>query len=271
MVPQPFAVLRNVRESHDTFTLELEPAAGSTELNFRAGQFNMLYVFGVGEIPISISGDSARPQRLVHTTREVGVVTRALRRVRRGGCIGVRGPFGQPWPLEAALGRDVILVAGGLGIAPLRSAVYGIMARRDSYGRVLLLYGTRAPQDLLFRREIERWRAVGHMDIEVTVDHADGPWPGHVGVVTSRIAHATFDADRAIAMVCGPEIMMRFAAAALASRGVPIGSIYLSLERNMKCAIGLCGHCQLGPAFVCKDGPVLAYARVKDLLSVREM
>jgi NAD(P)H-flavin reductase len=269
MVPRPCRIRRVVRETRDTFTLELD--AGEDGPGFRPGQFNMLYVFGVGEVPISVSGDPAEPRKLLHTTREVGSVTRPMARLRRGASVGVRGPYGQPWPLEHAIGRDVVVVAGGIGLAPLRSAIYEIVSHRRDFGSVVLLYGARSPEDVLFRRELEQWRASAGIEVSVTVDHALGAWPGHVGVVPTLISRAPFDAANTVALVCGPEVMMRFTAAALRKRGVPADRIFVSLERNMKCAVGFCGHCQFGPAFVCKDGPVFAYDRVERLMQLREV
>jgi NAD(P)H-flavin reductase len=268
MIPLPCRVRRAVAESHDTFTLDLDAPPGPA---FRPGQFNMLYVFGVGEVPISVSGDPAHTGVVTHTTREVGSVTRAMRRLRRGATLGVRGPYGTPWPLDRAVGRDLVLVAGGIGLAPLRPVLYAAAARRAEFGNVVLLYGTRSPEDVLYRRELERWRAAHGVIVSVTVDHATRAWPGDVGVVTRLVARAPFDAASAVAFVCGPEIMMRFAADALRRRGLAEDRVFLSLERNMKCAVGFCGHCQLGPTFVCKDGPVFPYPRVKRLLELREI
>ena len=268
MVPRPSRIRRVRRESAETFTLEL---AADDVAPFAPGQFNMLYVFGVGEAAISLSGDPARPDTLVHTTRAVGTVTRAMQRLHRGAALGVRGPFGTGWPLAEARGKDVVLIAGGIGLAPLRPVLYAIVARRREFGRVTLLYGARGPEDILYGRELERWRDRGAIAVAVTLDHATRGWVGDVGVVTTLVPRASFDPTNVVAMVCGPEIMMRFAAQALAARGVPDERIFVSLERNMKCALGWCGHCQLGPAFVCKDGPVFPYARVQRLLTVREL
>lgn len=268
MVPRPSRIRRVVRESAETFTLEL---AADGVPPFAPGQFNMLYVFGVGEAAISLSGDPARPDTLVHTTRAVGTVTRAMQRLRRGAALGVRGPFGTGWPLAEARGKDLVIIAGGIGLAPLRPVLYAITARRREFGQVALLYGARGPEDVLYGRELERWRNRDGIAVEVTLDHATRGWAGHVGVVTTLVPRASFDPTNAVALVCGPEIMMRFAAQALAARGVPAERIFVSLERNMKCALGWCGHCQLGPAFVCKDGPVFPYARVQRLLTIREL
>jgi NAD(P)H-flavin reductase len=271
MLPQPYRVQRVRREIPDTFTLELEPEEGVEIPPFASGQFNMLYVFGVGEIPISISGDPARRRPLVHTTRAVGTVSRAMRALQPEDVIGVRGPFGSHWPIERALGKDVVMVAGGIGLAPLRSAMYQAISHREKYGKVVLLYGARTPQDILYRREVEHWRA--HLDLEVyvTVDHATGTWRGSVGVVTKLIPRAPFEPRNTVAMICGPEVMMRFTAAELEKRGVAANDIFVSMERNMKCAIGQCGHCQYGPHFICKDGPVFQYSHVQDLLTTWEI
>jgi NAD(P)H-flavin reductase len=268
MLPVRARVLRRRRELADSWTLTIEPDDAAL-LRFGPGQFNMLYAPGVGEVAISVSGDPEAPRHLVHTIRDVGKVSRALTRLGRGACLGVRGPFGTAWPVDAAVGRDVLLIAGGLGLAPLRPAIYRLLRERGRYGRVTLLYGTRSPADILYPRELERWaRKLG---VEVTVDHAGPDWRGHVGVVTGLVARAEFDPARTVALVCGPEIMMRFAAMALRDVGVPAASIHLSLERNMKCGLGHCGRCQLGPLLVCRDGPVVAYDRVAGLLAVAEL
>ncbi len=271
MVPTVARLSGRRRETADTWTLALEAGGPEGAFRFAPGQFNMLYVFGVGEVPISMSGDPGRPGPLVHTIRAVGAVSSALAGTRPGASIGVRGPFGAGWPLEQAIGADVLVIAGGLGLAPLRPALYRLLAERQRYGRVVLLYGTRSPADILFRRELESWRRRLDVEIEVTVDHAAGDWRGNVGVVTTLIPRAAFDPLHSIALVCGPEVMMRFALASLRDAGLPEEAIYLSMERNMKCAIGHCGHCQLGPTFVCKDGPVFRYDRVRQLLSAKEI
>jgi NAD(P)H-flavin reductase len=271
MIPALFRVERYLQETDDTFTLEMIPAEGSQPFCFQPGQFNMLYVFGVGEVPISISGDPDKPAILVHTTRAVGAVTKVMQTLKRGSVIGVRGPFGVPWPVEDAEGSDVIIVAGGIGLAPLRPALYRILSRRDLYGKVVLLYGTRTPEDILFRKELERWRARFDLEVYVTVDRAIAPWRGSVGVVTNLIPKAPFDPSSAMGILCGPEIMMRFAVLELEKRGVALDRMYVSMERNMKCGVGTCGHCQFGPMFVCRDGPVFPYNRVKNWLAIREV
>jgi NAD(P)H-flavin reductase len=272
MVPVPFHVRAVRRETHDTVTLSVESARGREKLDFAPGQFNMLYLLGVGEIPISISSAPAEPGVLGHTVRAVGAVSEGLCRLRRGRVLGIRGPFGSHWPVDESTGRDVVIVAGGIGLAPLRPALYHVLAHRDRYGRVVLLYGSRTPDDLLYGRELAGWRGRFDVQVEVTVDSAGGPaWRGHVGVVTTLIPAASFDPATAVALVCGPEVMMRFTIAELAKRGVAADRIYLSMERNMKCAVGFCGHCQFGPAFICKNGPVFRYDHIEPWLRVREL
>ena len=266
MLPWPFQIRRVKRETEDTFTVELQPQGALEEFAFQPGQFNMVYVYGVGEIPISISGDPANPRVLVHTTRAVGTVTKAMDRMRRGDILGIRGPYGTPWPIDKANGQDVVFVAGGIGLAPLRPSLYEVVTHREKYGKVVLLYGTRTPADVLFRQELENWRARFDLEIYVTVDRAMSGWRGNVGVVTNLISRAPFDPRNTMAYVCGPEIMMRFTAMELHKRGVDNEHIFVSMERNMKCAIGLCGHCQFGSVFVCKDGPVFQYSTIKDML-----
>lgn len=270
MAPAPFRVRRRRRETADTWTLELEPADGA-EVRPAPGQFTMLYAFGVGEIPISSSGDPTRPGPLVHTVRAVGAVSRAVCGARPGAVLGVRGPFGNTWPVGAAEGGDVVIVAGGIGLAPLRPALYHVLADRARYGRVVLLYGGRTPGDLLYRRELERWGARRDLELDLAVDHAAGDWRGNVGVVPKLVGRAGFDPGAAVALVCGPEVMMRYTAAALLERGVPAGSIHVSMERDMRCGVGHCGHCQLGGTLICRDGPVYSWDEVSPLMQVREL
>lgn len=268
MVPRVVRVRRRRRDAPEVTTLEIDLAA---DFDFLPGQFNMLTAFGVGEAAISISGDPVERNRLVHTIRAVGPVSTALTRLQPGQPLGLRGPFGLGWPMAAAAGQDVVVLAGGLGLAPLRPVIYRLLAERDRFGKVVLLYGTRSPGDILYHRQIESWRRRLDATVEVTVDHAGGDWHGHVGVVTTLVRRADFDPANAIAMICGPEVMMRFGAAALRDAGLPETAIYLSMERNMKCAVGVCGHCQFGPVFVCRDGPVFPYGTLRPLLAMKEI
>jgi NAD(P)H-flavin reductase len=251
------------RETADTCTIVTEPSNGETLPAFAPGQFSMLYAYGVGEVPISISGDPGVPNRLVYTIRSVGAVSQALIGSQAGDSIAMRGPFGTSWPVEQAKGKDVLLVAGGIGLAPLRPAIYHIVRNRSEYGRVTILYGARNPKELLFTKQLKGWAALPNTQILTTVDLGGSSWRGHVGVVTKLFGLTTLQPERTVVMTCGPEIMMRFVVRELKSRGFAGEQIYLSMERNMKCAVGFCGHCQMGPYFICKDGPVFPYPRMR--------
>ena len=277
MVPTPTRITRVRREIDDVFTVHLDVASRAGGFPFSPGQFNMLYVHGAGEVPISISGDPARPGELVHTIRAVGPATRALQALRKGDYLGLRGPYGTAWPLPEATGKDLVFIAGGLGLAPLRPAILHALAHRGDYRRVVILYGARTPADVLFRKDLERWRGRFDTTVEVTVDRAGTDWPGHVGVVPALIEGALrggpngVDPTGVVALLCGPEVMMRFCVRELDRLGVPRTGIHVSLERSMKCGAGLCGRCQLGPVFLCKDGPVFRFDRVARLFYVREL
>lgn len=272
MAPRFLPVKRRVRESADVVSLEIATDSSDVSLlGFKPGQFNMLYAFGVGEIPISISGDPAVPDLITHTIRSVGPVSEALTRLKRGDRVGVRGPFGSSWPVEEAAGNDVLVIAGGIGLVPLRPVLYHLMRRRAAYGRVALLYGARKPEELLCRNELDVWRRTPNLQTRVTVDRAGPDWIGDVGYVTGLLPKVRYDPADTLAMVCGPEPMIRSTALALEDIGVAGTQIFVSLERNMKCAVGFCGHCQFGPHFICKDGPVYRYDRIRDLLAIREL
>lgn len=269
MTPRPFTVERFAKETHDTFTLTL--ATGNGPFAFTPGQFNMLYLFGVGEVPISISGDPGKTESVIHTIRAVGAVTNRLAHVEKGGMLGVRGPFGAGWPVEAAHGRDLVIITGGIGLAPLRPVIYAYLAQREKFGRLFLLYGARTPDDILYGKELKKWAATEGVDVRITVDRGGKDWNGPVGVVTRFIPVAPFDPANCTVMMCGPEVMMRFALIDIARRGVKKEDIYVSMERSMKCGIGLCGHCQYGPLFVCKNGPVFRLPDVERYFAVREI
>jgi NAD(P)H-flavin reductase len=269
MVPRLFRLVQRRQDTADTFTILLEPNDG-VPLAFMPGQFTMLSAFGVGEVPISVSGDAHVAGPLQHTVRDVGAVTHALARASVGDVLGVRGPFGTGWDVEDGHHKDVVFVAGGIGLAPLRPAVLEVLSRRDDFGRVVLLYGARSPEELLFVDELKQWEGLG-MEVLVTVDYGRESWPGRVGLVTKLIPQAGFDPMSTLALICGPEVMMRHTAMALVRRGVRSNRIRVSLERNMRCGIGLCGHCQYRELFVCVDGPVLPYAQVTGLLGLREV
>lgn len=264
---EPWEVVGIRHDSPDVVTLDLAPPE---PFEFLPGQFNMLYQPGIGEVPISISGDPADHRHVLHTIRDVGPVTSALCALRPGDQVGVRGPYGTSWPVAASEGGDLVIVAGGIGLPPLRPALYQALSRRDHYGRVVLLYGARTPGDLLFTDELGAWRARFDMHVSVTVDAADPDWRSNVGVVPDLLRRAPFDPGATTAFVVGPEIMIRFTVRALVEAGVTDDRIYLSLERNMQCAVGMCGHCQLGPHLVCRDGPVFSHQKVARWLGIRE-
>lgn len=271
MIPDVYTIDSIHRENHDTFTLALRSQSGATVNSFLPGQFNMLYIFGVGEVPISISGDPASKDIVIHTTRSVGTVTGEMQKLECGDSIGLRGPYGSAWPMERIKGADLLIVAGGLGLAPLRSVIYQVISEREQYGNVTILYGTRSPDDIIFSNELSEWERGSDIDVVVTVDHAVGHWHGKVGVVTTLIPEISIDPENTMSMICGPEIMMKYTVSELQKAGIDENDIYVSLERNMKCAVGLCGRCQYGPEFICKDGPVFSYSRIKKLLRIKEL
>jgi NAD(P)H-flavin reductase len=270
-LPRPLRIVSVRRELSDTFSIELVSTDGVPLPAFQPGQFNMLYAFGVGEVAISISSDPGDSTCWVHTIRAAGKVTRHLETMAVDDVLGVRGPFGTPWPVTPARGHDLVIVAGGIGLAPLRPAIYHCLAQRRHYRRISLYYGARTPDDILYSQQLLSWLGRGDLRVAVTVDRAGRDWQGAVGVVTGLINGDGFDPERTVALVCGPEAMMRFACRALNEQGVGEEQIYLSMERNMQCALGYCGHCQLGPAFICKDGPVLRYDRIKPFFLTREL
>jgi len=271
MTPEPYCVRDVAKETPDTFTLTLNPQNGNGASSFKPGQFSMLWVFGVGELPISISGDPAKQDQLVYTVRSVGKATHALVSQKAGSAVGVRGPFGTGWPVEAARGHDLIIVAGGIGLAPLRPVIYHVLAHRQEYDRLVLLYGARSPRDLLYRKELAAWARQRDTQVLVTVDYGGLSWRNHVGVVTTLFKFARLRPARSVAMLCGPEIMMRFVVRDLETHGLNRNQIYLSMERNMKCAVGFCGHCQYGPHFICKDGPVFPYDQLAPQMDKYEL
>lgn len=267
LTPLPFVVVERERNTADTWTLTLHSMAGEG-VTVAPGQFMMVYVFGIGEVPISVSGPPDRPGPIVLTVRAVGAVTNAVCAAEPGTVLGLRGPFGNSWPVGAATG-DVVVVAGGIGLAPLRPVVLHALEHRAALGAVTLLYGARTPADLLYAGQLEEWREA--IDVEVTVDAAAGDWAGRVGVVPKLVSSARFRPDETTAFVCGPEVMIHFASRALLARGMAPERIYASMERHMQCGIGLCGHCQLGPTLICRDGPVYSYAELAPWLEVREL
>jgi NAD(P)H-flavin reductase len=271
LLVHPVTIKKMTWETDDTFTLDINLGEVAQDYTFRPGQFNMLYVFGLGEAAISISSDAAEPGTIAHTIHRVGTVTTGLAQVKRGEMIGLRGPYGSSWPIDAARGKDICIVAGGIGLAPLRPVVYALFRERKAYERIILLYGARSPMDLLFRVELEEWSKEHNVEVLVTVDRGDSSWKGHIGVVTTLFSYLKIDARATVAYVCGPETMMKYTIDELERRGLHEDQVYLSMERNMKCAVGFCGHCQYGPEFICKDGPVFKLPRIRPLLEKKEL
>jgi len=264
MLPHPALIEEIQPEAYgiSTFSLVFSEPAQASAFRFRPGQFNMIYLPGFGEVAISISSNPSLPKVVGHTIRYAGSVTRALGRLKVGDLLGVRGPYGSAWPLEKAVGKNLVIVAGGIGLAPLRPALLTILRHRENYGRVVLLCGARTPADLLYTDEFARWQA-GGIELHTTVDLADEKWRGQVGVVPALFYRIRVDPKQTLVMTCGPEIMMRFVIYEALARRIPKEAIFLSMERNMKCAVGFCGHCQFGPTFICKDGPVLSFAAIE--------
>lgn len=272
MMPAPWRIVERHEDTHDVFTLSLEPTDPANAMRFLPGQFNMLYAFGGGESAISISGDpGVAGGSLVHTIRRVGTVTTALSLLQVGDQVGVRGPFGNPWPMEEMHGRDLVFIAGGIGLAPLRPAIYHALAHRQNYGRIIILAGARAAEDVLYADELIHWKTLDGVDCRLTVDHASEGWTRNVGVVTTLIPKVSFDPANTATLICGPEIMMRYCAIEMRNRGLTDEQIYVTMERNMKCAVGFCGHCQLGPEFICKDGPVFRFDHIAFWFNQREV
>ena len=277
LVPEMTATVRRVvRETPDTATywLTINEPDRRAAYRFLPGQFNMLYAFAAGEVPISVSSDPGHPQRLAHTVRATGRVTDLFPALRPGARLGLRGPFGTPWPVSEAEGGDLLIVAGGLGLAPVRPIIYEALRRREAFRRVVVLVGARGPEHMLYQRQLDAWshwirsRAI---EVHLTVDVPDDAWPFGHGVVTTLYPQAGLAPHRTTAFVCGPEIMMRFAAAGLVERGVPPEHVHVSMERNMQCAVRMCGHCQWGPVFVCADGPVFPWSRAREWLEVAQL
>lgn len=271
MTPVPYRVCTRVVETRDSATLCLEPVGRSLRAPL-PGEFMMMYAFGIGEVAISVSGDpTATDGTVTHTIRAVGAVSRALHDAQPGTVIGMRGPLGTNWGLADTAGRDLVIVAGGVGLAPLRPVVLAVLADRDRYGRVTLIAGARTRDDFLFGEELARWARDGAIDVHVTVDVPVQGWPGEVGFVTEPLRRLSLRAENTTAFLCGPESMMSNGARELLRKGLSGNDIRVSLERNMQCGIGWCGHCQLGPLLLCRDGPVVTYEVAEPLLRVKEL
>ncbi len=264
------AVIKKIRkETHDTNTYTLEFSDKKLQKSFSPapGQFMMLSLFGIGESAISLS-DTSNNGSVTTTIRNVGSVTNAVLRLKEGDFIGMRGPYGNGWPLERAEGKNVLIVVGGMGIVPLRGVVNYIKNNRKKFGDLEIIYGARTPDDMLFRYEFEKWKQIKKTRMDLTVDKLpiETTSKCKIGLVTSCFPSMKTHHKNAIVLVCGPEIMMRYAAKCLETIGFKDRQIYLSLERRMKCGIGKCGHCQIGLKYVCKDGPVFNYADIKPFI-----
>jgi NAD(P)H-flavin reductase len=271
MLPRPFRVVDRRAETSDVWTIGFEPADALPCIRFEPAQLGMVGIPGVGEVPISFSNDATDPERVAMTIRAAGAITTKLVGLPVGSLVGLRGPFGVPWPLEELYGREVLIVAGGLGLAPLRSLVLEAVRERATLASLTLVYGARSPDDLLYRDEVAAWSELDGVRVLTTVDRPDPTWDGHIGVVTTRLDEAVRDPSRTAAFMCGPDIMLAAVSTSLTSMRTPAQQIWVTMERNMKCAIGLCGHCQFGPLFLCKDGPVFRYDRIARLFSVPEV
>ena len=265
-------IVRVIPEAEGVTTLQLKFVDPQVQelYDFEPGQFNMLYIPGCGEAAISMSSDRESAAGLVvHTIRQIGNLTRAAARLKIGDLVGIRGPFGTSWPLESIQGMDVVIACGGIGLPPLRGAINKIIRDRTRYGKVTLLYGARTPRDLLYQSEYETWQKAG-LDLQVTVDRGDENWTGRVGVVPMWFYHFKVDPHKTAVLTCGPEIMMRFVIYEALARRILPANIFISLERNMKCGQGACGHCQQGPYFICKDGPVFPFSTLENIFNVEE-
>lgn len=257
-------------EGVTTYWMQFTDPEVRERYRFEPGQFNMLYIPGYGEAAISMSSDLETAQGMVvHTVRHVGNVTKALARHKVGDVVGLRGPFGAAWPFSEMKGKDIVIACGGIGLPPLRGVLYHIVRHRDQYGKVTLLYGARTPKDLLYPSEYDAWRQAD-IHVEVTVDRGDETWTGRVGVVPMWFYNFRLDARNTIILTCGPEIMIRFVIYEALARRIPTDRIFVSLERNMKCGQGACGHCQQGPYFICKDGPVFPFSKLEKIFNVEE-
>lgn len=271
-VPMAAEVVDRVQEAPNMFTLRLRLVDGGAQraYQFQPGQFNMVYLYGVGEIPISIVSDPEGEQLLAHAIRSVGRVSNAMALLKPGDTLGIRGPFGRGWPLLEAEAHDVLLVTGGLGCAPVVSVITYILKRRERYRRLTILQGVKRANDLIWREQYEKWASLPETQVLLAADVAGPVWRGAVGPVTVLFERMEgFDPQRVVAMMCGPEAMMRAASKELLGRGVPEDRLWVSLERNMQCGRGHCGHCQIGRWFLCKDGPVFNYPQIKSLFGIK--
>ncbi|MDH5217739.1 MAG: FAD/NAD(P)-binding protein [Gammaproteobacteria bacterium] len=271
ILPYVAEIIHRTEESEDIFTLHirLKDKAMQKSYRFQPGQFNMLYLHGVGEIPISIASDPDDQEHISHTIRAVGRVSRAMKQLQAGDQVGLRGPYGRGWPLQQVEGKDIVIATGGLGCAPVVAVINYVARRREQYGRLVIMQGVKHSKDLLWRDCYDNWAKMPNTQVLLAADVAGANWPFATGRISQLLDQAAFDVNNAAVMMCGPEGMMIGTTKDLTQRGLAESAIWLSMERNMKCAVGHCGHCQFGKDFVCKDGPVFCYADIKERLSVR--
>lgn len=270
-LPFDAEIVGRIQESPSIFTLRLRLADEEARRAYRfgPGQFNMVYLYGVGEVAISIVSDPQDQNLLDHTIRAVGRVTNGLAKLRRGDRVGIRGPYGRGWPLKEAEGHDVLVVTGGLGCAPVVAVINYVIMRRERFGRLTVIQGVKHAEEMIWRERYAYWNTLPGTRVLLAADHGGPLWPWHVGLVTEVFDEADVAPGRTLVMMCGPEGMMRAGIKNLTGRGVAEDHIYLSMERNMQCAVGHCGHCQYGASFVCRQGPVFAYPQVKELFAVK--
>lgn len=266
-LPDDAKIIERIQESATIFTLRLQltDQKRQKQFAFYPGQFNMLYLYGVGEVAISIVSDPENDQFFDHTIRVVGRVTHALAKLVKGEHVGIRGPFGRGWPLKTVHKKDILIVTGGLGCAPTVSVINYIMQRRDQYGTLKILQGVKHSSDLIFSDRYKIWQQIAQTEIIIAADKSDPGWPWHTGRLIERFNQLEINAKNTVAMMCGPEAMMAIAIQSLLQKKMVEENIFLSMERNMECAVGHCGHCQYGGLFICKDGPIFAYPQIKEL------
>jgi len=270
LVPQPAEIVqkRSFGPEIHSYRLRLCEPGARPRFDFLQGQFNMVYVPGVGEVAMSISSDPD-DETLEHTIRIVGRTTAVIAGLGVGDFLGLRGPYGSAWPLQEARWKDVLVITGGLGCAPVTGAIEYMFRRRANYGRITIMHGVKKPADLVHADHFEAWRREPNTQVLLTTDQPDRTWRDRTGVVTELFEEVDIDPGRTVVFMCGPEVMMRYAMHSLGQRGVSQDRVFVSLERNMKCAVGLCGHCQFGPEFVCKDGPIFPFRRIARFFGVR--
>jgi sulfhydrogenase subunit gamma (sulfur reductase) len=240
---------------------------GGRDLGHTPGQFVEVSLFGIGEAPISICSSPLKRGSFEMVVRRVGNLTASMHALKTGDSLGIRGPFGKGFPVKEFEGRDIVFVAGGIGLPPLRSLINTVIdpAQRKRYGRVIILYGVRSPDMFIFDDERKGWESRKDIEYKVTVDRESPGWKGHVGVITTLIPDLTLDLPNTVSVIVGPPVMYKFAILALRSKGLKDEQIWVSLERRMKCGVGKCGHCQINSIYVCQEGPVFNYAKIRDL------